>query len=251
MSSEVKLFRKPRRPKLEKIELTDNSHFENEIVNISVSETSSTLSTDREMINPSYINAFKLPYIPGTYSKNKLSVVSEDNNIPIPKNSFKSMSESSISSNNESSVDTVFNERPPKYRPNMRTIMSSAYQDRDCDQSRKSVFSVLKPHKLSGPDPLPQRAIKFHKSDMLDKKAFYDNLTYENEYLDPNEVKRKTQNYFELNDFFAKSSYNQNLVDFCYEKVSVSTYNYIKLSKQLSERIQLEKSSNRKQVNEN
>lgn len=250
MTSEIRLFRKPRRPKLEKIQLDKlkNSLFENEMVNISISETNSTLSTDREIINPNYINAFKLPYIAGTNSKNKLIVISEENNIPIPKNSFKSLSESSFSSNNESSLDTVFNERPPKYQPNMRTIMSSAYQDRDCDQSRKSIFSVLKPNKVSGPDPLPQRPLKLHKYNMADKKAFYDDLTYENDYLDPDEIRRKSQNYFELNDFFAKESYNENLIDFCCEKVSVSTHNYVKLSKLLSERIQFEKSSKTNKV---
>lgn len=251
MASEVRLFRKPRRPKLEKIEFekVQNSISEDDIQNTTLSETNSTLSTDRELINPNYINAFKLPNLPGQNSKSKFLILNEDNNIPMPKNSFKTMSASSISSITESSVDTVFNERPPKYQPNMRTILSSVYYTRDSVENRKSSLSIIKPYRLSGPDPLPQRPVKHHKSDLIEKKSFYENLTYENDYLDPIELKRQSQNYFELNDFFVKESYNKNLVDFCYEKVCVSTFNYIKLSKLLSERIQQEKNAKRGQVN--
>ncbi|RNA39044.1 leucine-rich repeat-containing 63 isoform X1 [Brachionus plicatilis] len=251
MTSEVRLFRKPRRPKLEKLELNkkDNSFSEDDILNATLSETNSTLSTDREIINPNYINAFRLPNISGQNSKSKLVAAAEDNNIPMPKNSFKTMSASSISSITESSVDTVFNERPPKYRPNMRTIMSSVYHNRNSVQQRKSILSVLKPSRITGPDPLPQRPLKFHNFDLIEKKNFYENLTYENDYLDPIEVRRQNENNFKLNDFFAKENYNPNLVDFCYEKVCVSSYNYIKLSNLLSERIQLENFPNRGQLN--
>ncbi|CAF0740069.1 unnamed protein product [Brachionus calyciflorus] len=244
MTSEFKLFRKPRRPKLEKLDLNkiETIISEDDQFNTSESESNSTLSTDREIIPSSYINSFKLPVI---QKSNKLLIISEENNLPIPKNSFKTMSTSNLSSITDSTMDSDFSDyKAPKYKPNMRTILSGVYQSRDASQ-KTTTNTLVKPYKAYGPDPLPQRPVKFHSMDIVAKKAFYDNLTYENDYPDINESKKDN---FQLNDFFIKESYNSKLVDFCYDKVSVSTFNYVKLSNLLAEKIQQEKSSNSGQL---
>ena len=124
----------------------------------------------------------------------------------------------------------------------MRTIVSGVLQSRV--NSHRSNASIVKPYRPAGPEPLPKRPLKFHNSDIIVKKSFYDNLTYENDYLDLAQVKKDQANQFELNDFFVKESYNKNLVNFCYDKVNLSTFNYVKLSKLLAEKIEQEKCSN-------
>lgn len=264
-NTEFKLLRKPRKPKLDKIDLT-RVHYpdqEDDYLNSSESESYSAISSDRELIASTSSISIKsgsakmaFPSLVAQKSnRDKLVVILEEPSKMqrMPKNSLHTICTSSTSSLNDSSKmdNRFYNELMiNRYKPNMNTIKSATFTDQTRKISMASAHtakSVIKPYKVPGPDPLPARPIKFRISDLVNKKAFYENLSYDNTDLYENQ-----EDDFDFNDFLLRqNNYDKAIVDYCFDKVFVSTHNYIKICKLLAQKIEQEKSANANRVLKN
>lgn len=258
-NSGFKLLRKPRRPTLEKVNLTrvSSDFSDDEFMNSSESESNSTLSTDREVFTSGIYVGNKpskiiFPSLGSQKSnRDKLVMISEEGlpkHATMPKNSLNTMFSSSSSSLTES-TKTDQNTNATKFKPVMRTIQSATFDAIKRANENKSkasahtahtTRSLVRPFKVPGPDPLPQRPVKYHITDLVTKKSFYENLSYDNQDL----YDGQNQDDFALNDFLLENNYNNRLINYCIDKVFVSTRNYNQVCKLLAARIEYEKSIN-------
>lgn len=103
--------------------------------------------------------------------------------------------------------------------------------------------SPFKSYKPLGPDPLPSRPVKYHLNDIKTRKAYYDSFGSNGDELTRSDAE---QDQFDLNDFMLESNYNHRLVNSCVKKIY--TYNYNQICKMLSTQIEEERNKNSNQV---
>lgn len=101
--------------------------------------------------------------------------------------------------------------------------------------------SLMKAYKPLGPDPLPARAPKMSLDEIRARQAYYKNFPTNTDSTNQND-----EDYFELNDFLLDSAYNQRLVASCVK--SISKYNYRQVCCMLENQIKEERNRNCSQV---
>ena len=277
----VKLFRKPKPPKLKKLDITNalNPYDKDSSAENTERSVDSFPSTDQETVASSnYLSTFvNKKFISAQYNQMLLPILNyntkinttpssmrtnnnKDKLINIPEEYTNKRHENhsecdcTIPPSSISSIDELYKkiESGPngylkkinnsKFKSSMPTIKSRASTEERVAPFVTKLYSsttfqsksLVRPFKMLGPDPLPIRPVK-HNNDILVKKSFYEDFTYEN--YDAN--KSNQVHDFKLNDFFRDSTVNQNIIDTKYSLLS--THNYNQICKLLAEKIEQEK----------
>ena len=260
-----RLFRRPRRPKLEKIDLTHVKEPDHDLSKYADDSSSTASSDELEQSNERHeyarllnaesgSNKIKLPYINNkrieaaarkSSNSSKLVILEADelvDNISMAKTSkvayennksSQSISDSTMStSTDDFSASNAKNKSLTTKKFNSAALNCKYIMDKS-RQSNYSTRSLLQPSKPLGPDPLPARAVKLHRENAQLRKSYYKNLGYSE-----SEGEEENDDPFIFNDFLLNATDKDQCAINSSSQVSKYTYNQI--CKILEEKIQRE-----------
>lgn len=245
-SSNSKLFRRPRKPNLSRIELVesierepyckieidydaDSDEYTEDDESSSQSDNSPTHTVNASTPKGSSNTVTKFPPINRFIRDQHLSIIEEANTINESTGSYENFQLYVPTANPNSPVSPDFRQLY-KTPINTRTSMMKSVHSAPVIARR----SLLRPYKPLGPDPLPSRAPR-HVEEIRARKLYYQSL-------DADSNRRGDEDRFELNDFLLDPGYNKRLVASCVK--SISRHNYRQICHMLETQIQEERYRN-------
>lgn len=222
-----KFSRRPRRPKLERVNLSEpRDHEKFEEPESDEYDTDSDEDFVRNSNRSNQTENVKFPPINviNRFVQDQLISIMEENTVNESSASYDNFRH--YGSNPNSPVS-------PELRLLARNSVAKSFHSEHAHQGKRS---LLRPYKPLGPDPLPARQPKIHMDDIRARKSYYDSLSTAQEAAADDD-----DDYFEFNDFIVDNSYNQRLVASCVR--TISKYNYRQICRMLEDKIQEEKKS--------
>ena len=241
------MFRKPRKPKLDKIDLTNVQYPDSDTETLTSDldsssneanfKTHSSNSTERDYTQSSFY--FVNNQVKKTHKVElpRLSMLTNDESQgdktpKTPKtgpNSVLDEIENVIKKKSDTEKDYYMKTfEKHRYKSRMSPIRSADQYHKKRKETLESSHSLVKPFKPVGPSSLPQRPLKFHHDDhSINKRFSYDaHYSYDNSNL----LTDKENEDFKLNDFLLSAS-NEHFIIETDQKKYLSSANYSRINK--------------------
>lgn len=226
-SETTKLFRRPRKPNLERVDLNiERAEFDKaDIADSDEYDEDDSSATD----DSSASIVVKFPPLQNKYGHDQLISIVEESTIN-ESPTHENMRSFELNSKPNSSLS-------PK--PFNKSSLKKHYNSRASGELMR--MSLMKPYKPLGPDPLPPRQPRLHAEGMRERKLYYQTLStgFTNPSYNDN---------FDLNDFLLDSRYNQRLVASCVK--NISKYTYSQMCRLLEAQIEAERNKYLNQVDD-